>query len=187
MKKIEEIWLPEVQQQVFRSLMEVMSRPGKTESLNEVADNSALRALLATLMDAEVTLADHGQLLDDSDWPLLQCQQRDVESADYLVCSGEQTPDFEPKLGTLASPEYAATIVLKVDSVQSGNQQCELSGPGINGTQTIAFSGLNRAWLEQREEWNAAFPLGIDILLVDDKHVMALPRTTRIEVTSWDM
>lgn len=188
MKKIEAIWLPDVQQQVFRALMEVMSRPGKTAHLAELVDDcSALRALLATLIDGEVSLADRDQLLDSSDWPLLQCQQRDVESAAYVVCAGERAPDFEPKLGTLASPEHATTLILKLKSVQAGKQQCTLSGPGINGTQKIAVSGLNRAWLEQRQQWNSAFPLGVDIIVVDDTHVMALPRTTQIEVTSWDM
>ena len=71
MSKIEAIWLPEVQQQVFRGLMEVMSRPGKTENLSELTNNaSPARALLATLLDGEVNLCDHHNLLDDADWPV---------------------------------------------------------------------------------------------------------------------
>jgi len=188
MKKIEALWLPEVQQQIFRSLMEVMSRPGKTENLAAITDGVApVRALLATLLDAEVSLSDHHYVIDAADWPLLQAKSSPVEMANYVVCRGEQSPDFEPMLGTLSSPEHSATIVLVVDDLTAGNNELSLSGPGVNGEQSINISGLNQDWLSQREEWNSSFPLGIDLLLVDNTHVMALPRTTICEVTSWDM
>lgn len=188
MKKIEAIWLPEVQQQIFRSLMEVMSRPGKAENLAEFTDGAApVRALLATLLDAEVSLNDHHEVIDAADWPLLQAQSASVELANYIVCRGEQSPDFEPMLGTLSSPEHSVTIVLVIDDLTAGNNKLSLSGPGVNGEKTINISGLNRDWLSQREQWTSLFPLGVDLLIADNSHVMALPRTTKIEVASWVM
>jgi alpha-D-ribose 1-methylphosphonate 5-triphosphate synthase subunit PhnH len=47
----------------------------------------------------------------------------------------------------------------------------------------IAVQGLNSAWFELREGWNASFPMGVDIVLLAGKQVMALPRTTRISTT----
>jgi len=188
MSKIEAIWLPEVQQQVFRGLMEVMSRPGKTENLSELTDNaSPARALLATLLDGEVNLCDHHNLLDDADWPLLQAEKVAVEHATTILCRGDSAVDFEPLLGELSSPEHSAMIVLVVENLSEGNSHLSLSGPGVNGDISVKISGLNRDLLNQREEWISSFPLGVDWLLVDDSHVMALPRTTKIEVTSWVM
>lgn len=188
MKKIESIWLADTQQKIFRALMEVMSRPGKVENLTAITQSdSALRAILPALLDAEVSLCDHADLLDAADWPLLQCRQQLVDQADYIVCDGKQPADYQPKIGTLSSPELSATLIIKVDDLQHGEANLSLSGPGINGVCQIRVSGLDQTWLQQREQWNDAFPLGVDILLVDDSHVMAWPRTTKIEVASWDM
>jgi alpha-D-ribose 1-methylphosphonate 5-triphosphate synthase subunit PhnH len=44
--------------------------------------------------------------------------------------------------------------------------------------------------LGKRQEWNGAFPLGVDMILFDASQIVALPRTTRIttkEGKSWDM
>jgi alpha-D-ribose 1-methylphosphonate 5-triphosphate synthase subunit PhnH len=188
MNKIEAIWLPEVQQQVFRGLMEVMSRPGKIINLAVLSDNaSPARALLATLLDAEVNLCDHHALLDESDWPLLQTEKVAVEHARYILCRGESTIDFEPMLGELSSPEHSATIVLVVENLSEGSNHLSLRGPGVKSEISVKIAGLNRDWLTQREQWISSFPLGVDLLLVDDSQLMALPRTTKIEVTSWDM
>jgi len=188
MKKIEAIWLPEVQQQVFRGLMEVMSRPGKSINLAELAGNAMpARALLATLLDAEVTFCDHNGLLDESDWPLLQAKKATVEHANYILCRGENEVDFEPMLGALSSPEHSATLVLVVENLSEGSSHLTFSGPGVNGEISVKVAGLNRDWLNQREQWISSFPLGVDLLLVDSSRVMAIPRTTKIEVTSWDM
>ena len=147
MNKIEGLWLPEVQQQIFRSLMEVMSRPGKAENLAALTDGVIpVRALLATLLDAEVSLNDHHKVIDVADWPLLQAKPAPVELANYIVCDGEKSPDFEPMLGTLSSPEHSATIVLVVDDLTGGSNELCLSGPGVNGEHGIHISGLNRDW-----------------------------------------
>jgi len=54
----------------------------------------------------------------------------------------------------------------------------------------VACSGLNPAWLSKRQEWNGAFPLGVDMILFDAARIIAIPRTTRITIKegqSWDM
>lgn len=188
MKKIEAIWLPEVQQQVFRALMEVISRPGKVENLATLTEQaSPTRAVLATVLDAEVSFCDHDNLLEPDDSPLLQAENKSVEHANYILCRGDKSPNFEPMLGTLPSPEQSATLIIQVASVSDGDCQLTLSGPGVNGQQSICVSGLVSAWLIKREEWNATFPLGVDFILTDKQQVLALPRTTKIEMTSWDM
>ena len=188
MRKIDTIWLPETQQRVFRGLMDVMSHPGKTADISTLTDNaSPALAILATLLDGETTLCDHHQLLDDANWPLLQAEKSNAEQANFILCLGEKPVDFVPRLGELASPEHSATIVLFIESITAGNINLTISGPGVNGENTVQMTGLNQDWLEQREQWINSFPLGVDLLIVDRSHVMAIPRTSKIEVTSWDM
>ena len=56
-----------------------------------------------------------------------------------------------------------------------------LKGPGILGQAALAVTGLDPAWLVAREDWNIGFPMGVDLLLVDDTQIAAIPRTTRIQ------
>ena len=42
--------------------------------------------------------------------------------------------------------------------------------------------GLHPEWWQHRNEWNGAFPLGVDIILTDRHRLMCLPRTTQVEV-----
>ncbi|PZO26136.1 MAG: hypothetical protein DCE88_13015 [Betaproteobacteria bacterium] len=56
-----------------------------------------------------------------------------------------------------------------------------LKGPGIEQENTLHVTGLNEAWLQRRAFWNAAFPTGVDFILVSENQVVALPRTTQVQ------
>lgn len=185
--KTESIWQADVQQRVFRELVEAFSRPGDIRNLSAWVDGAgALRAVLATLMDGEATLADpHGQV-DVADWPLLQVKSTMPEVARYVVADGRRAPDFAPALGTLDSPEQGATMLLRVEKVGAGETALALEGPGIEGGKNLRIAGLAPAWLERRAEWGGAFPLGVELLLADAVRIVALPRTTRVAVMKGD-
>jgi alpha-D-ribose 1-methylphosphonate 5-triphosphate synthase subunit PhnH len=159
-----------------------MSRPGKLSVILQGTRDQAYTAILATLLDADVTLADPDGLLEEDTWPMLQANSATPQAADYVLCSGGKPPSFQPKLGTLPSPEQSATLIIKVDSLSEGEMNHLLSGPGVDGTTRCALTGLDPVWLTKRESWVSAFPLGVDLLLVDDTTVLALPRTTKVEV-----
>lgn len=183
MVELEAMWQPHTQQQNYRTLLEAMARPGTRQPLYGLEPGSrAILAVLATLLDVTVTLSDPHDLLSDSDWTLLQCGREKPERAAYLLCSGQRQPLFEPRLGTLDSPEHSATLVIQVRSLSAGNLRIGYSGPGIRQSGTCDIEGLDLAWLECRRSWVGAFPLGVDLILVDSEHVLALPRTTRVEV-----
>jgi len=183
MIEVASIWQPDIQQHNFRALLAAMSHPGQVKPiLSAEDDNAATTAVLATLLDGTVSLADPDRLLDDNEWPLLQAENADPANADYILCAGCNVPELEPKLGTLASPERSATVVIQVADLTGGNLQLRLIGPGINGYIDCAPTGLNTEWLERREDWVCAFPLGVDWLLVDHSSVLAIPRTTKVEV-----
>jgi alpha-D-ribose 1-methylphosphonate 5-triphosphate synthase subunit PhnH len=183
MLEVAPIWQPDTQQQNYRVLLEAMARPGSVQTLQGMDENPAgAAAVLATLLDASVTLCDCDGLLSDSDLSLLQTGLAEPEQADYLLCAGQQVPGFEPKLGTLPSPEQSATLLIRVAALEEGDLRLALSGPGIKGEVECAIAGLDPQWLARREDWVCGFPLGVDLILVDEKGVMALPRTTRVEV-----
>jgi alpha-D-ribose 1-methylphosphonate 5-triphosphate synthase subunit PhnH len=183
MLEVAPIWQPDIQQQNYRVLLEAMARPGSVQTLLGLDENpTAEVAVLATLLDASVTLCDCDGLLSDSDLSLLQTGLADPEQADYLLCSGRRVPGFEPKLGTLPSPEQSATLLIRVTALDKGELRLDLAGPGIKGGQECSVAGLDPQWLARREDWVCGFPLGVDLILVDEKQVLALPRTTRVEV-----
>lgn len=179
--RIEAIWQADVQQRVFRELVEAFSHPGEVRDLTRhVGDIPAQRAVLATLMDGEVTLADPLGRVAPAEWPLLQAKHGDAESARYVIAQGAQAPDFRPALGTLESPELGATVLIAVDELGHGSLALDLAGPGIEDSRSLRLTGLHRDWLLRRAEWVGDFPLGVDLLLTDARRVVALPRTTRI-------
>lgn len=182
--KTERIWQAGVQQRVFRELVEAFSRPGDIRDLSACVDGvAAQRAVLATLMDGEMTLADpHGQIAT-ADWPLLQAKPGATERARYIVADGHRAPDFQPVLGSLESPEFGATVLVEIDCVGEGALTLELTGPGIDGRRALHLTGLHPDWLTRRADWVGGFPLGVDLLLSDATRIVALPRTTRIRMS----
>lgn len=182
--KTENIWQADVQQRVFRELVEAFSRPGDIREIGDCVNGAvAQRAVLATLMDGEMTLADpHGQIAA-ADWPLLQAKPAVGERARYVAANGSRAPDFEPALGSLESPEFGATVLLEVASLGQGALSLELAGPGINGPRQLRLDGLHPDWLTRRADWVGSFPLGVDLLLSDTQRIVALPRTTQIHLS----
>lgn len=191
MNNIHPVWTAQFQQRIFRQTLDAMAYPGKIAALypkssakSELAQQAACLAVLATLVDQEVSLCDFDHLLDDNDWPLLQAQRTSAERADYILVDGQHAPRIDPKLGSLSSPDFAATLIIVIDTVGSGNQQLRFSGPGILSHTDVALKGLHPQWLEQRQQWNSGFPLGVDMILVDSQSLLGLPRTTNVKEIS---
>jgi alpha-D-ribose 1-methylphosphonate 5-triphosphate synthase subunit PhnH len=70
-------------------------------------------------------------------------------------------------------------LILQVESLAQGSA-FELRGPGING-RAVLRATLQPTDLFERLAINAAlFPRGIDVVLVADDAVVAIPRTTRL-------
>lgn len=179
----ETLWQGAVQQTLFRELLEAFSRPGSIRELGDpLAGTTALRAVLATLMDGECSLADPHNLIATEDWPLLQARHGTPETARFVTVNGKKAPNFKPALGSLESPEFGATLLVAVDALGSGAQSITLSGPGIDGECQLRIDGLYPDWLVRRADWTSAFPFGVDLLLIDASRIVALPRTTQIKL-----
>lgn len=181
--RTESIWQADVQQRVFRELTEAFSRPGEVRDMTHwIASATARRAVLATLMDGEVTLANPHEQIVAADWPLLQARRDTPENARYIAADGRRATDFQPALGSLENPESGATLLIEIDAVGCGPLIIELTGPGVDGRRELFLAGLHGDWLEQRADWVVGFPLGVDFLLCDATRIVALPRTTRVTI-----
>ncbi len=176
-----DIWYPAQQQQLFRSLLDAFSYPGRIQTCT--AEPSL--ALLSALLDGQTTLSDPQDLLPESIWPKLEAQRVPYELAAFILLDGSQAPEKLPSLGTLEEPEGGATLLLRVSSLHeesAGELSLQLSGPGIRQPVTISVDGLHADWITARNDWVSSFPLGVELVLCDAKHFVALPRTTRIVI-----
>ena len=176
-----DIWHPARQQQLFRSLLEAYSYPGRIQTCPVLAESSL--ALLSALLDGQTTLSDPQDMVDEFDWPKLGAQRVPYELAAFILLDGSRAPDRMPSLGTLEAPEGGATLLLRVAALYeeyAGTLPLSLSGPGIRQPLAIGVDGLHQDWIVARNDWVSSFPLGVELVLCDAQRFVALPRTTRI-------
>jgi alpha-D-ribose 1-methylphosphonate 5-triphosphate synthase subunit PhnH len=178
-------------QSTFRSVMDAMARPGSVQRI--VSSAGAPAALMRGTAAIALTLFDH----DTPVWldPLLTATS-DVTNwlkfhtgapviADSSICSFALVGDAKtlPALdrfsfGTNEYPDRSTTLILQVDSLTHG-PSIELRGPGIDGTAVLQ-AAVQPPDLFERLAINAVlFPRGIDMVLVHDDSIVAIPRTTR--------
>lgn len=82
--------------------------------------------------------------------------------------------------GSEEFPEDGATVLYRPGPGETTN--VVLQGPGVNGALRTTLP-LSPAELEDRAVACARWPLGVDLLFVDERScVAALPRTTRVEM-----
>ena len=178
-------------QSTFRSVMDAIARPGSVQRIVAAAGTPA--AMMRGTASIALTLFDH----DTPVWldPLMS-ETSEVTKwlkfhtgapvvGDSSICSfaliGD--PAALPPLdrfsfGTNEYPDRSTTLILQVESLTQG-RSLELRGPGIDGAAVLQ-AAIEPADLLQRLAINTAlFPRGIDVVLVHDDAIAAIPRTTR--------
>ncbi len=190
-------------QRSFKTLMDAMSRPGQLYKLREhpfsklpEGFNSNILTVLKTLGDNNITFASCN-LGGDTVQRYLEVNTGmipvEMNEADFVLLDGaEFNPDIcTVKAGTLEFPENSATVILAVGRIlcgqcrNSGVDQSELylKGPGIKEINIVTVIGLDEKYVQSVMEINAVYPLGIDMILVDDGgNILCMPRTTKAEV-----
>jgi alpha-D-ribose 1-methylphosphonate 5-triphosphate synthase subunit PhnH len=179
-------------QSTFRSVMDAMARPGSVHRVAATA--GAPRAMMRGAAAIALTLFDH----DTPVWldPLLSETAEVTKwlkfhtgapvTANSSICSfaiiGD--PRALPALdrfafGSNEYPDRSTTLILQVDSLTQGSP-LELRGPGIDGA-AVLLAAIQPADLFERLEINRTlFPRGIDVVLVADDGIVAIPRTARL-------
>lgn len=182
-------------QSIYRLLLNSMARPGKIchlpplgleppEGLSSYAASLAL-----TLLDGETVFS----VLPDNqawrDYIRLNTGSRTADNltlAQFIIMSGrEDRPDIvEINRGSLLFPERGATVIFMVDSISdqgAAGLRVSLRGPGIPGIRELNLEGLHPANLERVIELNREYPLGVDVILCDQKGSLAsIPRSGSI-------
>ena len=179
-------------QSTFRSVMDAMARPGSVHRVAATA--GAPRAMMHGAAAIALTLFDH----DTPVWldPLLSETAEVTKwlkfhtgapvTANSSICSFAIIGDA-PALPTLDCfafgsneyPDRSTTLILQVDSLTQG-PPLELRGPGIDSAAVLQ-AAIQPADLFERLEINRTlFPRGIDVVLVADDAIVAIPRTTRL-------
>lgn len=172
------VWSDAAQQTCYRTLLQATARPATVHRLSS-GDKPAWMLVAATLLDGAVTLADPDHLLASEYWPFFGAQPVSTEDAAYILADGSRAPAIQPALGTLDQPHLGATVLVVVAGIGDGPLYVECQGPGIPQRRNLHLSGLDPGWISARNQWTRRFPMGVDLLLADDQHVTALPRTTR--------
>lgn len=179
-------------QSTFRSVMDAMARPGSVQRIVPMAGAPGpmmrgTAAIALTLFDHDTPLWLDARMVESSDlvkWlkfhtgaPVVQ----DCSIASFaLISDGTALPPLDRfALGTSEYPDRSTTVIIQVDSLASG-RSFELHGPGIDGVATLQASIKPFDLFERLRVNEALFPRGIDVVLVADDAVVAIPRTTRV-------
>jgi alpha-D-ribose 1-methylphosphonate 5-triphosphate synthase subunit PhnH len=175
----------------FRAVLDAMARPG---TVHKVAAAAAPSPLSPTAAAIALTLCDHDTpvWLDAAlrasapvtEWLRFHCSAPIVDSphdaAFAFISAARGMPPFSTfNIGTPDYPDRSTTIVIEVASFRSGTR-LTLTGPGIPERRSFQVDPLPGDFSEQLAANRAHFPCGIDLLLVADGEVAALPRTARL-------
>jgi alpha-D-ribose 1-methylphosphonate 5-triphosphate synthase subunit PhnH len=182
-------------QEHFRLLLDSMSRPGKINAFPPVdilpPDGLSHAAALTgfALLNPDATYFIAGENQEAIGEYLLintASQQAEISIADYVfIPAGYFGEDlYQARTGTPTYPEDSATFIVDCEliSAQPHSQSLKLTlrGPGVNGEAEVFVSGLNASLLEFVKEQNAEYPLGLDLIIVDNyNNVIGIPRSNK--------
>ena len=183
-------------QAAFRVIMSAMAEPGRWLELtgNVIAPNSlplSAAVALLTLADFEtpVWLPQDLREGEAGAWLRFHCGCPLVAApaeATFALIHGNDPA--MPRLGDFSAgderyPDQSATILV-VCKNRNGGFAVELSGPGVETSVRVAPAGPGRQFWSDAIANSLCYPLGVDLMLIDETHIMGLPRSTQIGGTS---
>jgi alpha-D-ribose 1-methylphosphonate 5-triphosphate synthase subunit PhnH len=179
-------------QSTFRSVMDAMARPGSVQRIAATsgAPDGMMRgtaAIALTLFDHDTPIwLDAAMSATSSVAKWLKFHTSAPVVSDSAICSFALIGDAKalPSLdhfpfGSNEYPDRSATLILQAESLTQG-PALELRGPGIDGTALLQAMVQPHDLFERLAINATLFPRGIDVLLVHDDCIVAMPRTTRL-------
>ncbi|WP_408008178.1 phosphonate C-P lyase system protein PhnH [Pseudalkalibacillus sp. A8] len=185
-------------QEIFRKLLDSMSRPGKVNNIHDAVQfiesveglSQAMTGIAFTLIDREASFhiisKRRSEVIQYLRWTTF-AKHEDITKVSYVFIheplDEKEIYDVMSQVnrGTLENPHESATIIINVDRLSNGKKLL-LSGPGIDGTKECFIEGLPAAWITERERVNKEYPIGVDFIFVTQSgDLTAIPRTTTIE------
>ena len=179
-------------QSTFRSVMDAMARPGSIQRI--AVATGAPSPLMHGAAAIALTLFDHdtpvwldpamSETADVTKW--LKFHTGAPVIADSSVCSFALIGDARalPALdrfafGSNEYPDRSTTLILQIASLTEGSH-FELRGPGIDGFAMLQATIEPADLLERLAINTVLFPRGVDVVLVAENAIVAIPRTTRV-------
>ena len=179
-------------QSTFRSVMDAMARPGSVQRIEAATGTPA--AMMRGTAAVALTLFDHdtpiwldptmSETSEVAKWLKFHTSAPVIQDSSicHFAVIGDPAalPDLDRfSFGSNEYPDRSSTLILQVESLTQG-PAFELRGPGIKGV-AILQATLQPSDLFERLAINAAlFPRGIDVVLVHDDSIVAIPRSTRL-------
>ncbi len=184
-------------QATFRVLLTALSEPGTLHVLPVAVVGPAplcpaITAVLLTLADLEtpvwLDVADDIAARRVIDYLSFHCGCPCIDApaatAFALVTHPEQLCVADFAQGSMAYPDRATMLLVQVPSLTDGPRRM-LSGPGIRTEHAMCVSGLSADFDEQWRANGAGFPTGVDLVFCCSDRIVALPRTTRIDASTF--
>ena len=180
-------------QQVFRALLTAMSEPGKLQQPNLIAEGpGALNAnswqVALALLDADTPVWLSERLAADaaiSSNLRFHCQSPQVDSpqhAAFALCDASDVPDItQLNMGSAEQPDRSTTLIVQVPAI-SNEPHWTLTGPGIATERQLRIGGLHSTFVEQLIASRQRFPMGIDCIFCSADTLVAVPRSTQIDI-----
>ncbi|NOJ39262.1 phosphonate C-P lyase system protein PhnH [Bradyrhizobium australiense] len=179
-------------QSTFRSVMDAMARPGSVQRITVPVGTpdemmSGTAAIALTLFDHDTPIwldAAMSAAPVIAKWLKFHTSAPVVADSSIASFALAGDPRNLPPLdrfafGSNEYPDRSATLILQAESLTQG-PAFEMKGPGVDGTAVL------QAMLQPRDLFlrltinEALFPRGIDVVLVHDNSIVAIPRTTRL-------
>ena len=187
-------------QSVYRKVLNAMAKPGVIENLQKEADKvdidincyKSTFLIMMMLLDREVSFNVVSEMSIDVSSLISQityAKVKPLEEADYIFVLDDFCDEDldivikKAKIGDLVDPNNSATIIAEFKCLDNDNNEANIlnfKGPGIKNLNEVKISGETR-WIKERSLKNEEYPLGIDLIYVDEKNnVICIPRTTSI-------
>lgn len=179
-------------QTIFRKLLTAVANPGTIMDIGidftcpEIL-HPAAGAVLLTLLDFETPFwSDIEHTSDSIQWlrfhtgaPYTRLKNHCL----FALCTDTGNLD-DPSLfnlGTVESPDISTTLIVQTKGVDDTGR-IRLTGPGIEKPKFLKLDGIKDDFIKIRSELCLSYPLGVDMIFVCDRTMVALPRTTIAEV-----
>jgi alpha-D-ribose 1-methylphosphonate 5-triphosphate synthase subunit PhnH len=179
-------------QTTFRSVMDAMARPGSVQQVVAAVGTPAsvmrgTAAIALTLFDHDTPIWLDARLSETTEvarWLKFHSSAPVVADSSIasfaLIGDGGLFPDLNRfSFGTNEYPDRSTTLILQVESLARGPEY-QLSGPGIDGTAILRATIAPKDLFDRLAINATLFPRGIDVVLVADDAIVAIPRTARL-------
>ena len=179
-------------QSTFRSVMDAMARPGAVQRIVPMAGTAGpmmrgVAAIALTLFDHDTPIwldAAMAATPDVARWLKFHASAPVIADASIasfaLIGDAANLPALERfAFGSSEYPDRSTTLILQIDSLTQG-PAFELKGPGIDGSAVLQAMIKPHDLFGRLAINEALFPRGIDVVLVHDDAIVAIPRTTRL-------